>query len=200
MSETVQRHSNARLLVWAFAWTVVAYAVMAALGNVVTVQSAADAAAFGQAAAEAGNRVRLALLVDTIAFLPGYALTVAAWCRWRAQRWPSEPQPDAEAARGQPTRRVATLRRLYWAGPRLIVLTAGLDLIENLLVYLGLGTVGLGHSDAATAVSPPDALITALRWASGCKWLAAAAALAAVAVAGALELATRRTVRQSSAD
>ena len=191
------RRSSARLLVWAFAGTVVAYAVMAALGNVVAVQSATDAAAFGQAAAEAGNRVRLALLVDTIAFLPGYAITVAAWCRWRAQRWQSAGQPDAEATPGQLTRRAAALRRLYWAGPRLIVLTAGLDLVENLLVYLGLGTVGLGHSDAATAVSPSDALMTALRWVSGCKWAAAAAALAAVAIAGALELAGRRVARRA---
>ena len=191
------RRSSARLLVWAFVGTVVAYAVMAALGSVVAVQSATDATAFGRAAAEAGNRVRLALLVDTIAFLPGYALTVAAWCRWRAQRWQPAPQPDAESAQSQPTRRVAALRRLYRAGPRLIVLTAGLDLIENLLVYLGLGTVDLGQGGAAAAVSPSDALITALRWVSGCKWLAGAAALAAVAVAGALELATRRAMRQA---
>ena len=188
---TPQR-SDTRLLIWAFAWTVVAYAVMAALGNVVAVQSAADAAAFGHAAADAGNRVRLALLVDTVAFLPGYAITVTAWCRWRARRWQAAGRLDAEATPGQLTPRAAALRRLYWAGPHLIVLTAGLDLVENLLVYLGLGTVDLGQSDAAAAVSPSDTLITALRWASGCKWLSAAAALAAVAVAGALEFATRR--------
>lgn len=191
------RRSSARLLVWAFAWTVVAYAVMAALGNVVAVQSATDATAFGRAAAEAGNRVRLALLVDTVAFLPGYALTVAAWCRWRAQQWQPAPQPDAEATPGQLTRRAAALRRLYWAGPRLIVLTAGLDLIENLLVYLGLGTVDLGQGGAAAAVSPSDALITALRWVSGCKWLAGTGALAAVAIAGALELTARRVARRA---
>ena len=178
MSERLRERRDARLLVWGMLLTAVAYGVMAALGNVVTVQSATDPAEFGEAAAVAGNRVRLALLVDTVAFLPGYAITVVAWCRWRLGRWESQPRP--------------WVARPLWAAQRLVVLTAAADIAENLLVYAGLGTVDLGLSGAAAAVAPPAALMTALRWTSGCKWTLGAAALAAVAVAGVTEVAARR--------
>lgn len=178
MSETTRGRSEARLLVWAILFTAAAYGVMAALGNVVTVQSATDPIRFGEAAAAAGNRVRLALLTDTVAFLPGYATTVVAWCRWRLARMDSWPQP--------------WFQRPLGAAQRLVVLAAAADFAENLLVYAGLGTVDLSSSAAAAAVSPAAALMAALRWTSGCKWALGAAALAAVAVAGIAEIATRR--------
>ncbi len=170
---------------------VAGYVLVAAFGNVVDVQAASDSESFGDAAAAAGNRVRLALLFDLAVFVPGYLLTVRLWSKWRMQSL----QGGRAAASTGPSRSAVVASRLYRPAPLLIAVAAAADLAENCLVYIGLGVVDLSDAAAATMVAPASALIVLLRIAAAAKWLAAALALLALIAAGTSELLARRRRR-----
>jgi len=171
---------------------VVGYALVAAFGNVVDVQGASNSESFGDAAAAAGNRLRLALLFDLAVFVPGYLLTVWRWSRWRVQSLPSSGRTAAFAT---PSRSAASACWLYRLAPLLITIAAIADVAENCFVYLGLGTVDLSDAAAAMMVAPPPPLIALLRVAAAAKWLAVAVALLSLIAAGAGELLARRQPR-----
>ena len=87
---------------------VAGYVLVAAFGNVVDVQAASDSESFGDAAAAAGNRVRLALLFDLAVFVPGYLLTVRLWSKWRMQSL----QNGRATVSTRPTRSAAVASRI----------------------------------------------------------------------------------------
>ena len=185
----MRRVPDGRSVLVGAAIAVVGYALVAAFGNVVDVQSASDSESFGEAAADAGNRLRLALLFDLAVFAPGYLLTVRRWSRWRMQ---SSLISGSPAASVTPSRSAAAALRLYRAAPLLIAVAAAADIAENCFVYIGLGAVDLSDAAAAMMVDPAAALVALLRVAAAAKWLTAALALLSLGAAGACELLARR--------
>ena len=170
---------------------IVGYVLVAVFGNVTDVQSASSSKAFGDAAADAGNRVRLALLFDMFVFLPGYLLTVRWWSKWRIQA------PHIGGATGTLTNppRLATVASwCYRIAPLAIVGAAVADFAENCCVYIGLGIVDLSDVATAMMVAPAETLITLLQIAAAVKWIGVALALLALVGAGISELLIRNNL------
>ena len=189
MARSMTRIPSGRSVLAAVVIAVVGFALVQVFGNVVDVQHASTSESFGDAAADAGNRLRLALLFDAVVFVPGYLLMARLWSKWRMHSLHSfgTAVPPAGASRS-----AAFASRLYRPVPLLIAVAAASDLLENSFVYIGLGTVDLGDAAAASMVAPASALLVLLRIATVSKWVAGALALLALIAAGISELRARR--------
>ncbi len=183
---------SGRLVLVGAGIAVLGYVLVVLFGNVTDVQSAVDSEAFSDAAVAGGNRLRLALLFDMVVFVPGYLLVVWCWSKWRMQLLQSA------GAVGDSAGVLRSAKSVFWfyrLAPFGIAIAAVADLVENCVVYVGLGTVDLNDVVAATMVVPAELLIVLLRIVAAVKWLFVALVLFSLVIAGVSELFVRRRVR-----